>query len=161
MAPFLTVVRTVALLLARVVLGGILLAHGWDRWQVRGVDSQVAYLQQFAVPYPSYAVGGAIGFELVGGVLLILGLLTPVVALAVVVEQVLIVAWTNWYRGPYLLDPEAAYVGGWEYNAVIAALALLLAAFGAGLVSVDRRLRPARRHTTEEEPALAYGRSGR
>lgn len=153
MSKLLSIARGSALLVARLALALILVAHGWDRWQVRGVRSQVAYLEQFATPYPVYAVWGAILLELVGGLLLVVGALTPLVALAVVAEQVLIVAWTNWYRGLYLLSPEGSYVGGWEYNLALGALALLLTVHGAGGTSVDRLFR--RRQPAAEEDEVA------
>lgn len=153
MRTFLSIVRGFVLLVARVVLGGILVAHGWDRWQVRGIDSQVAYLEQFGTPYPLYATWGAILLELVGGLFLVAGALTPLVALAVLVQQVLIICWTNWYRGPYLMNQEGAYVGGYEYNLALAALALLLFVFGAGGASVDRLFRREKRTVEPEDPA--------
>jgi putative oxidoreductase len=163
-ASFLSFARGLGLLIARVVLGGILVAHGWDRWQVRGIDSQVDYLNQFGVPYPLYATWGAIALELVGGLFLVVGLLTPLVAAAVAAQQVLIVVWTNWYRGPYLLSIEGRYVGGFEYNLALTALALLLLVFGGGGASVDRLFRRSKRRTEEfDDPApaqpRAYGRT--
>lgn len=160
MSKLLSIARGLALLVARLALAVILVAHGWDRWQVRGVGSQVAYLEQFGTPYPLYAVWGAILLELFGGLMLALGALTPLVALAVVVEQVLIAAWTNWYRGLYLLSPEGSYVGGWEYNLALGALALLLMVYGAGGASVDRLFRPPRPVAEEEEVAPAPTRAG-
>ena len=141
MTALLNFVRSLGLLIARVALGGILIAHGWDRWQVRGIQSQVDYLNQFATPHPLYAAWGSIILELVGGLFLVAGALTPLVALAVLVEQILIICYTSWYRGPYLISPDNQYVGGYEYNVALAALALLFVVFGAGGASVDRLFR--------------------
>ncbi len=144
MARFLQVVRDLALLLARIGLGGILIAHGYRRWQVQGIDSQIAYLRQFATPYPQYAAWGGTLLELIGGLFLIVGALTPLVAAAVVAEQVLIVAWTNWYRGLYLTsaDPRSpSWQGGYEFNLVIGLLALLFVVLGAGRIALDQLFR--------------------
>jgi len=157
MAKLLSILRGGALLVARLVLATILVAHGWERWQVRGIGSQVDYLERFGTPYPLYATWGAILLELFGGLLLAVGAFTPLVALAVVVEQILIVAWTNWHQGLALLNPDGSYAGGFEYNLALAALALLLTVFGAGGASVDRLFRR-RKRVPEEEPVLPPGR---
>jgi putative oxidoreductase len=136
----LQVLRDLALLVARLGLGSILILHGWIRWQGQGqgVQRQIEYLTQFGTPYPAVAAWGAIALELIGGLLLAIGALTPVVALAVLVEQILIIVYTNWYKGPDLLSSDGTYAGGYEYNIALALLALLLMVFGAGRISVDR-----------------------
>lgn len=141
MSTFLQVLRDIALLLARIGLAAILLIHGWRRWRELGVPSQVEYLRQFSTPYPEVAAYGAIVVELVGGLFLLVGALTPLVALAVVVQQVLTVCYTNWYRGPYLIDTEGTFLGGYEYNVALGVLALLFVVFGAGGASIDRLFR--------------------
>lgn len=154
MAGFLRVVRSLALLLARVGLGGILVLHGWRRWQQQGIDSQIAYLKQYATPFASYAAWGGTILELVGGIFLIVGALTPLVAAAVVAEQVLIIAYTSWYKNWNLTDvdgQQATWNGGWEYSVTLALLALLLVVHGSGGIGVDRLFR--RRKKDDEETA--------
>jgi putative oxidoreductase len=149
MGKFLAGLRSTALLIARVALGGILIAHGWDRWQWRKVDTQIEYLNQYGVPYADVAAWGSIVLELVGGIFLVVGALVPLVALAVVAQQALIIAYISWRRGPWLLDTSNTYVGGYEYNVALGSLALLLAVFGGGAVSIDRLFR--RKKVTEED----------
>lgn len=117
-------------------LGAILLLHGTRRWQA-GVQAQVDYLTRFDTPYPRGAAWVGITFEVVGGVFLILGALTPLIGAAVVAQQVLTICWTNYYRGPDLLGLDGSYHGGFEYNVALAALGLLFVAFGGGVVSLD------------------------
>lgn len=112
--------------------------HGWRRWQDQGIDKQVKYLKQFATPYPHYVAWGGTLLELIGGVFLIVGALTPLVAAALVAEQVLIIAYTSWYKGLYLTDGSGSFQGGYEYSVILGLLALLFVVFGAGRVSVDR-----------------------
>lgn len=162
MARFLQVVRDLALLLARIGFGGILIAHGYRRWQVQGIDTQIAYLRQFATPFPEYAAWGGALLELIGGVFLIVGALTPLVAAAVLVEQILIVAWTSWYKGLYLTsaDPRSpAWQGGWEYNVVLGLLALLFLVYGAGRIAVDRLFRRRHRSAPVDDPRPDDGES--
>jgi putative oxidoreductase len=141
MSAFLQVLRDLALLLARIGLGWILIMHGWRRWQELGIASQADYLRQFGTPYAEYAAWGATIIELVGGIFLIVGALTPLVAAAVLVEQVLIIAYTNWYKGLRLTAADGSWAGGYEYNVVIGLLALLLLVYGSGRFGVDRLFR--------------------
>lgn len=154
MATFLQVVRDIALVLARVGLGGVLILHGWRRWQVQGIGKQVEYLKQFGTPFPHYAAWGGTMFELIGGVFLVVGALTPLVAAIVVAQQVLTIAWTSWYKGFYLTDSSGAFRGGYEYAVVLGLLALLFVVFGAGRASVDQLFKrsPRDRADDREEP---------
>jgi putative oxidoreductase len=151
MAGFLSFLQSFGLLIARLGLGGILLLHGWIRWNA-GVQSQIDYLTQFRTPYAEVAAWGAIIFELVGGVLLIVGALTRLVGLGVLIEQILIICYTNWYKWPpTLLNPDGTYKGGYEYNVALGLLGLLLFVMGAGAVSVDRLFRRKKPAEVEED----------
>jgi len=143
MSTTLQVLRDLALLIARLGLAAILILHGWIRWQGpgQGVQKQIDYLNQFGIPYPATTAWGAITVEIVGGLFLAVGALTPLAALAVLVEQILIIAYTNWYKGPDLLKSDGTYAGGYEYNLALGLIAMLLMVFGAGRISVDRLFR--------------------
>ena len=157
MNGFLAFSRSFGLLIARLGLGGILLLHGTRRWQA-GVQSQTDYLRQFDTPYAEVAAWGAISFEVVGGVLLILGALTPLVGLGILVQQVLTICYTNYYRGPDLLKVDGSYSGGFEYNVALGVLGLLFAVLGGGAVSLDRvfrRRKPATEDAVDARPSPA------
>src|SRR4029450_6995579 len=155
MASFVRVLQNLGLLLARLGLGAILLMHGWMRWNA-GVQEQINYLTQFRTPYAEVAAWGAIIFELVGGVLLIVGALTRFVGLGVLIEQILIIAYTNWYKWPpTLLHAAGSYKGGYEYNVALGLLGLLLFVMGGGAVSIDRLFRRRKPTPEEEEDELA------
>ena len=149
MATIIRSLQSLALLIARLGLGGILLLHGWTRWRTQGIARQVDYLNQFGTPYPEVAVWGAVALELVGGVFLIVGALTPFVGLAVLLQQILTVAYTNWYRTPHLLRTDGSYNGGYEYNVALGLLGLLFFVFGGGALAIDRLFR--RKKSTAEE----------
>jgi putative oxidoreductase len=88
-------------------------------------------------------------------VLLIVGALTRLVGLGVLIEQILIIAYTNWYKWPpTLLNADGTYRGGYEYNVAIGLLGLLLFVMGGGAVSIDRLFR--RSKPTEEDDEDAY-----
>jgi putative oxidoreductase len=153
MSTTLQVLRDLALLIARLGLAAILILHGWIRWQGpgQGVQKQIDYLSQFGIPYPATAAWGAITVEILGGLLLAVGALTPIAALAVLVEQILIIAYTNWYKGPDLLNSDGTYAGGYEYNVALGLLALLLMVFGAGRISVDQLFRRPKVEADEDD----------
>jgi putative oxidoreductase len=154
MAGFLSFLKNFGLLIARLGLGGILLLHGWIRWNA-GVQKQIEYLTQFRTPYAEVAAWGTIIFELAGGLLLIVGALTRIVGLGVLIEQILIIAYTNWYKWPpTLLNSDGTYKGGYEYNVAIGLLGLLLFVMGGGAVSIDRLFRR-KKPTVEEEGEYA------
>jgi putative oxidoreductase len=147
MSRFVSFWRSFALLIARLGLGGILLLHGAHRYQA-GISSQITYLSQFSTPYPKIAAYGATTFEIVGGIFLILGALTPLVGLGVLIQQVLTVVWTSYYKGPELLNADGSYNGGFEYSVALGLLGLLFLVFGGGVVSLDRVFR--RKKTVDE-----------
>ncbi len=130
MASFLRVVRDIALLLTRILMGVVLLAHGWHRWQVMGVAREVSLLDAAGVGNATTIIWLVIGFEIVGGILLIFGLATPLVGLGVVALNVATIV---------LLRSEEfyAHMHGWEYNAVQAVVGLLLLAHGSGRTGLD------------------------
>lgn len=143
MARFVKVLQSLGLLVARLGLGVILITHGMFRWRGpgQGVQQQIDYLTQFGTPYPVVAGWAAVIFELVAGLFLIAGAFTPVVGLAVLAEQILVVAYTSWYKGLRLLNDDGTYRGGYEYTVALGLLGLLFFVFGAGAVSVDQLFR--------------------
>ncbi|GAB3748907.1 DoxX family protein [Microlunatus parietis] len=143
MAKTLQVLRDIVLLITRIGLGAILIVHGWRRWQVVGPQSQIDYLAQFSTPYPQVVVWGTIILELVGGLFLIVGALTPLVAAAVLAQQVLIICYTNWYGYQFLAAnvPEFSVSERMMNNLTLGLLALIFLVFGAGRASIDRLFR--------------------
>ncbi len=154
MAKALQVLRDIVLLISRIGLGAILIVHGWRRWQVVGPQSQIDYLSQFSTPYPQVIVWVTIILELVGGLFLIVGALTPLIAAAVLVQQVLVICYTNWYGYQYLAAnvPEFAVTERMMNSIVVGLLALIFLVFGAGRASIDRLFR----REKVEEPEVQY-----
>lgn len=131
MEAFLRVVRDIALLIARIVAGVILVAHGWHRWQITGIDHQVTLLTDAGLPAPFGLAIAVVIFEMIGGTLLVFGLGTPVIGLGMAAMNIAIIVTTKVDAGFY------ATTGGWEYNAILAGLGLLLMAFGSGRLGLD------------------------
>ncbi|MCO1656872.1 DoxX family protein [Pseudonocardia humida] len=125
-------VRDVALLVARVVLGVVLFAHGWQKVVIYGVAETRDQFEALGIP-AAIASSSFVAFvEFVGGVLLVLGALTPLVVGLHLVVMIGAAAFVHVSNGIFAAD------GGWELVGVIAAAELVLAACGAGRFSVDR-----------------------
>lgn len=122
--------RDVALLLARIGLGVVLLTHGLDKLD-QGFGTTADGFAAMGIPAPEAAAAYALVAEIGGGALLVVGLLTPLAGLLVVGQM----AGAFWFvhRGTEVLSSA----GGWELVGVIGFLALVLAATGAGRISLD------------------------
>ncbi len=132
--PLPTPVRDVVMVLARLVLGTVFITHGWQKLDTFGLDGTAASFDQMGVPLPELSAALAAAIELGGGVLLLLGLLTPLAALLLAAQM----AGAYWFahRGAGVLSAE----GGWELVAVLAVGALVVGAAGPGRISVDQLL---------------------
>jgi putative oxidoreductase len=136
-------IQDVVLLIARIGLGTVLIAHGWQKLDEQGLDGTATGFDSMGIPLPEAAAHYATWVELIGGGLLVVGLLTPLVGLLVFGDM----AGAFWFAhrdaGVFSAD------GGWELVAMIGLLALTLAAAGAGRLSLDgwiagrNRFRPA------------------
>jgi putative oxidoreductase len=142
---FIKVVQDVGLLVARLVLGLVLIGHGWQRFS-HGMTATVDALTRYGLPEPQLFAWGATVLEVVGGALLIFGLLTPVVAAFVVAEQVMVIAWLKWQNGLWKATD------GIEYSVVLVALALILVVFGAGRTGVDQLFRRGKKTAATSSP---------
>ena len=152
MKGFIRVLQDLALIVVRLCLGLVLFLHGWHRFVTVGMHSEIGRVRATGLPYPEAFAYGAVALEMIGGILLAFGLLTPVIGLAILIENVLIIAW---FKAPRGYDVSS---GGWEYNLVLAAVGLLLAAFGGGRGALDMLFRrrspePAPPVVDESEPA--------
>jgi len=112
-------------LVLRVGLGVMFIAHALLKYFVFTLPGTVGFFEKIGLPGPlAYAV---FAVELVGGVLLVLGVATRWVALALV-PVLLGAAWVHLPNGWLFSAPN----GGWEYPAFLAAAALAQAMLGDG-----------------------------
>lgn len=112
-------------LVLRVSLGVMFIAHALLKYFVFTLPGTVGFFEKIGLPGPlAYAVFAA---ELAGGALLILGIATRWVALALV-PVLLGAAWVHLPNGWVFSAPN----GGWEYPAFLAAAALAQAMLGNG-----------------------------
>ncbi|GAB6898443.1 DoxX family protein [Kineosporia succinea] len=127
--------RDIAILIARVAFGVVFIAHGWQKFS-NGMDATAQGFEGMGIPLATAAAWFAMLVELGGGILMILGLAVPLVG--VLQAGNMLGAWYFAHWGTNILSSE----GGFEYVLILAALSLLLAAIGAGRISLDRAISP-------------------
>ena len=123
-----------ALLIARVWIGGMMFAHGWRHLQsVRTGPGIANWFESLGLkPGPVHAWMVTLT-ELGVGVMLIFGFLTPL-AYAGTASIVLVALVTNhWKNGFFINNPGEGY----EYVATVAVLSIALGALGPGEWSLD------------------------
>jgi putative oxidoreductase len=128
-------VADVAFLLGRVLLGVILIAHGWQKLVTNGIKGTSAFFDQSGVPMPTLSAWFAAIVELVGGAALVVGFLVPVAAALVVLDMLGAYLFVHVGQGLFIDK------GGFELVGLIAAGALLLLGAGSGRYSIDHVLR--------------------
>ena len=124
--------RPLGVLIARIVLGAIMVVHGWHKIFPRG--SLYNFAQTVAHLGLPYWLGYVAAFtEFFGGALLILGLLVPIATLGIAIDMAVAVLKVHLHHG--LTGPM-----GYEFPLSLFALALLILASGSGHLVVDSRL---------------------
>lgn len=121
----------VGLFLVRLVMGAAFILHGWPKLQ-----NPTGWMQAFGLPAaPAAFQVLAVVAEVGGGIALILGLLTPLAALALVGQMVAALTLVHFPNGdPFVGSPgEASY----ELALIYLVLALLFLVIGPGKLSVD------------------------
>ena len=131
--------RDALLLVGRVLLGIVLIAHGWQKFAQYGIAGTAAGFAKMGVPLPAVSAVYAAVVELVGGLALVAGAGTVVVGLLVVLDMLGAFVFVHVGNGVFVQS------NGFELVWVIAAAALLLVAVGAGRFSVDHVLLSRRR----------------
>ena len=147
MKAFIRVLKDIALMLTRIIMGVIMVTHGWHRWQNEGITAEANILEHAGIPNPGLMVWLLIGFEVIGGIFLIFGLATPVIGLGLMVLNIGIIL---------TLRSHTFYVhnSGWEYNAVMTIVGLVLMTHGAGRMGLDNLFRTPKdiQPQAEEQP---------
>lgn len=131
-----TMLRDLTLLVTRVALGVVFIAHGWQKFTEWGLDGTGAAFGQMGVPLPTVSAWFAAIIELAGGAALLAGLAVPLVALLLAVDMIGALLIVHLGNGVFVS------AGGYELVLTLAAASLLLAVSGAGRFSVDRLIAP-------------------
>ncbi|GAA1427674.1 DoxX family protein [Microlunatus lacustris] len=127
------------LLVVRLALAGVMIAHGVQKAFLNGLAGTQQGFTGMGAPLPELTAVLVVLLEIGGGVLLVAGLATRVVALLFGVTMVGAAVLVHLPNGFYAAD------GGWELVGLLAALCLALVLSGAGRFSVDSALVERRR----------------
>jgi putative oxidoreductase len=125
---------TVALTVLRVILGFLFAAHGWQKFTEWTIAGTQASFSKMGVPAADIMAPAVAFLELAGGVALILGILTRVVAALLVLDMLGALFLVHAPAGVFAAN------GGYELVLLLAAAAFALALTGPGRLSVDRAL---------------------
>ncbi|MDR7302305.1 DoxX family protein [Haloactinomyces albus] len=135
-------VRDLVLLLARVVVGVVFIAHGLQKFLQWGIDGTAASFAGMGIPLPTVSAWATALIETVGGAALLAGLALPLVGVLLAATMVGALLLVHLGNGLF------ASGGGYEYVLVLAVASLALG-FSGGTLTLDRALSGSRR----EEPA--------
>jgi putative oxidoreductase len=125
--------RPFAALAGRLTLGAIMFAHGWEKVIPHGALYGFAHFVAHDLGLP-YWLGYVSAFtEFFGGIALILGFLTPLVAIGTAINMCVAIVGVHLHHG--LTGPK-----GFEFPLSLLVLSLMILADGAGWLSLDRIL---------------------
>jgi putative oxidoreductase len=124
-----------ALLILRLVVGAFFVGHGAQKlfgaFGGHGIAGTAGFMESLGMK-PGRLHATAAGWaELAGGVLLVLGLFTPLGAVLVISVMTVAMLTAHKGKGPWVTQ------GGWEYNLVLIAVATALAGVGPGDWALD------------------------
>jgi putative oxidoreductase len=120
----------IALLALRLVVGGILIAHGIPK--LRDLKKTAIDFGQMGFK-PGALFGSMAAFlEFFGGIAVLIGFMLQPVAAILVIEFIVILTWR--------MSKKHSFIGGWELDILILGSVLLLASLGAGAYSADASL---------------------
>jgi len=123
---------TTALTVLRIILGLLFAAHGWQKfneWTIAGTQASFA---KMGVPAADVMAPAVAVLELAGGIALVLGILTRVVAALLALDMLGALFLVHAPAGIFAAN------GGYELVLLLAAASLALALTGAGRFSLDR-----------------------
>jgi putative oxidoreductase len=125
---------TTALTILRVIAGFLFAAHGWQKFNEFTIAGTQASFAKMGVPAAEVAAPIVATLELVGGIALILGVLTRIFAALLALDML---------GALFLVHASAgifAAAGGYELVLLLAAGARAIALTGAGKMAVDQAL---------------------
>jgi putative oxidoreductase len=127
----------IASLVLRVSVGGTLLAHGWNHaWGGGRIAGTAGWFESMGLRPGRLHALMATGTELGAGVLLLLGLVTPLAAAGAVGTMAVAFVTAHLRNGFFIFRPGQGY----EYVLMIIMVACGLGALGGGTVSLDNAL---------------------
>lgn len=138
--------QPLALLVLRAVLGIIFIAHGYHKLD--------GHMHEFSGTVAGLGLPGWLAYvsalsEFLGGILVILGLLTRFASFAITIDMVVAISKVHWKHG-------LVGASGYEFPLSVAAIAFSLIFLGAGPIALD-----AVRGSSGGGPSMSYRNSAR
>ena len=125
---FLDRLQPLALLALRLTLGAVMIGHGYGKVFHGGLAHHVQFVTSLGLPgWWAYLSAFT---EFFGGILLIAGLFTRFVSLAMLIDMAVAIWKIHWKNGMF-------GKGGYEFPVCLATIAFALIFFGAGPVAMD------------------------
>jgi putative oxidoreductase len=126
----------VALLVLRLALAAVLLYHGLPK--IMNFGATVSGFETMNIPAPTLTAAFAILAEVIGGILILLGVAVDLAGLLVIIDMLGAILYVHWSSGFDFTK------GGWEHPFTVLAMALTLALAGPGDYSLGARKRAGR-----------------
>ncbi|MFE3459164.1 DoxX family protein [Nocardiopsis aegyptia] len=123
--------RDLGILVARLGVGFVLLAYGWQKVADWGLAGTAEIMAGGGVPMPTVSAYAATAIELLAGTALVLGVAMPLAGLLGVVNMAGAFLFVHMGSGVYVDDD------GWGFVLVIGVTCLMLAATGSGRFGLD------------------------
>jgi putative oxidoreductase len=122
----------VGVLVLRVIFGLFLAYHGLNK-DKSGIEGTTGWFRSIGFKWPGVQARLAAATEMGAGVLLAVGLLTPLAASGMIAVMLVAIVVAHWKVGFVIFKPNQ----GWEYCASIAITAWVIATVGPGRFSLD------------------------
>jgi putative oxidoreductase len=121
-----------AFLALRLVMAEILISSGYRKFFVMGLDTVTGNFDKWGMPIPQLTAPFIGALELVGGILLAVGLFTRYLGVLFTVEFI-VATWVQW------VQIGNGYMGS-RLDTMILVTAIVMATHGAGRFSLDAKL---------------------
>ncbi len=127
------------LFILRLAIGGIFAAHGAQKafgwWGGPGPVAWRANIERMGIRPSAFWAPLSVAGELVGGLLLVLGLAMPVATALLIAQSIVIIGHSHLARGFWNRS------GGFEFPLALGAAVVALVGTGPGLLALDEGLR--------------------
>ena len=127
---------SLGLLIFRLALGFTFIMHGFQK-ALNGPTAQGAIFAKMGIPAPELSAYFTIGAELIGGIMLLLGIGTRIAAAAITIAMAGAYIFVH-VNAPFIIDPKTG--AGFEYVFVLGMAAIMFILVGGGKYSIDALL---------------------
>lgn len=111
-----------------------MVAHGLLKVQIFTIPGTIAFFEAAEIPFPALLAYATVIFEIVGGLLLVLGVLVKEISLLIIPLMSGTIIYVHGSKG-WLFSNEG---GGWEYPAFLAVASLAQFFLGKGAYAIKK-----------------------